>query len=96
VDFVSYIRPELSVLIAVLYTIGLLMKSSTGIKDKWIPLWLGLIGIVLGLAYVLGTSVLDRPEAYFSAIFSGITQGILCAAAAVYANQLYKQAGKDE
>ncbi len=95
-DFASYIKPELGVLIAVLYVIGVLIKNSSMLKDKWIPLCLGIIGMVLGVAYVLGTSELGRAQAWFSAIFSGITQGILCAAAAVYAHQLYKQAGKDE
>ena len=48
----DFVRPELLVLIPVLVIIGKIIKDSE-IANKWIPLMLGGIGIVLGVAYML-------------------------------------------
>lgn len=56
-----------------------------------IPLTLGIIGIVLSAAWVLATSDLDGWQSILLAAFIAVTQGILCAGAAVYGNQLIKQ-----
>lgn len=86
----EYIKPELLVLIPVLYFIGTGMKKSE-VKDKYIPWGLMVSGVVLSMMYVLGTSGVTMV-----AIFTAITQGILCAGASVYVNQLVKQSTKAE
>ena len=78
----NYISAELFVLIPVLYLIGMGIKKSKWIKDELIPVILGVLGTVLSCLH-LGT--ID---------FSAVTQGILCAGASVYANQLVKQVDK--
>lgn len=94
-DYLDYIRPELLVLIFALAFFGMGLKHST-VADKWIPLILGGGGILLATAYVLGTSVIATGQDWIMAVFTGITQGILCAGAAVYGHQIIKQAGKDD
>lgn len=81
----EYVKPELLVLIPVLFFIGEFLKKSK-INDKYIPLILGGAGVVLASLYIIG-------GAGFSAlnIFAGITQGVLCAGCAVYGDQIIKQ-----
>lgn len=94
-DYMEYIQPGLLILVPVLLGIGAGLKHSE-VKDKYIPLILGCTGVVLALAWVLGTSDIATVKEGVLAAFTAITQGILCAAAAVYGHQLFKQAGKDE
>lgn len=54
-EYQEYIKSELLVLVPVLYIIGLGMKKSK-LKDKWIPLVLGITGIALSAAWVAATS----------------------------------------
>jgi len=89
---IQYIRPELVILPVVLYFIGMTMKKSIYIKDHFIPFVLGAISIALCAIYVL--SVSEKPDRYqevLGLIFDIIIQGVCCAAASVYANQLSKQ-----
>lgn len=87
------IRPELLVLIPVLYFIGMGIKKSETISDKYIPLLLGAFGIFLSVLYVFTTATYGE---ILQTLFVGITQGILCAGCSVYINQLLKQNGKDD
>lgn len=90
----EFIKPELLILIPVLYLIGSALKKSSFI-DKKIPYLLGLFGVCLTLLYLLPqATVLDWKEV-ITILFTGVTQGILLAGASVYVNQLVKQAGKE-
>jgi uncharacterized membrane protein len=89
-DYTKYIKPELGVLIPVLYVIGMFIKA-TKIPDYMIPLILGAAGILLATFWMLSSSVISDWQDGLMAVFTGITQGILSAAAAVYVNQLIKQ-----
>lgn len=91
----EFIRPELLVLIPVLYLIGMGIKKSM-IKDNYIPIILGTCGVLLATIYVIAAEPVFTIQALPTAIFTGITQGILCAGASVYINQIYKQATKDD
>lgn len=89
IDFENYIKPELGFLIPLLYIIGMMIKNTNVIKDKWIPLILGIIGIVISfftVGSIEGFTLVGTTTA--------ITQGVLCAGSAVYVNQLFKQSGK--
>lgn len=94
-EIVNYIKPELLILIPVLYFVGLALKRSA-IKDKLIPLILGLSGILLSVLYVLAAGSFEGFQSAMLGLFTALTQGILCAGASVYANQLYKQGTKGE
>ena len=91
----DFIKPELLVLIPVLYLLGTALKKSA-VQDKWIPWVLGNVSVVLSVVFVLATCELAGWREVLLALFSGTTQGVLCAGASVYVNQLKKQAGKEE
>lgn len=90
----DFIKPELLVLIPVLYIVGHGFKKTSLIKDKFIPLLLGSISILLAGLYTFATSDVNGIKEITMAIFTVITQGVLIAGASVYANQIYKQLQK--
>lgn len=86
----EFIKPELLILVPVLYLIGKGLKASA-FKDKFIPVTLGTVSIVLSALYVFATTDVNSAKLIAMAAFTAITQGILTAGASVYFNQLYKQ-----
>ena len=95
-NIMEYIRPELVILIPVLYFVGVGLKKSESVPDKHIPIILGVAGILLAALYVVATSALDSWQAGIMAAFVAATQGILTAGCSVYVNQLIKQKEKGE
>lgn len=91
----EFIKPELLVLIPVLYLVGVALKKSQ-VADKYIPVLLGGISVILSFLFIMATSVIGGWQEALMAVFSGLTQGILCAGASVYVNQIVKQSGKSE
>ena len=91
----EFIKPELLILIPVMYLFGVALKKSQ-MADKHIPWVLGAASVVLSFLFIAATSDIAGWQEALMAVFSGITQGALCAGASVYANQLVKQAGKSE
>lgn len=87
----EYIYPELLVLIPVLYFIGWCIHRSSKIDNKYIPMMLGGFGVLLSALYMLSTTTTVTFNGVFAIIFAAIVQGLLCAAAAVFVNQLKKQ-----
>ena len=92
-NFEDFIKPELLVLIPVLYLIGVAIKRSN-LNDRWIPIVLGAAGVVLAGLYVFATTDMSGGKDAVMAVFVALTQGILTAGASVYANQIYKQITK--
>ena len=95
-DVMTYVKPELIVVAIALYFLGLALKKAAIVKDKYIPLILGAVSIVLCLAYVLGNCPLSTQRNTAMAVFTAVTQGILAAGLSNYVHQLIKQAGKEE
>ena len=91
----EFIKPELLVLIPVLYLFGMALKKSQ-VADKHIPWLLGVASVVLSFIFIIATSVINGWQEALMAVFLGLTQGVLCAGASVYVNQLVKQSGKME
>lgn len=92
-DWQAFIKPELLILIPVLYFVGEAIKKSR-IKDTAIPFILGCAGAILSAIYLFASTQVSGAQAIATAVFTAITQGILCAAASVYGNQILKQASK--
>ena len=92
----EYIRPELLILAIVLYFLGIAIKNTEVIKDKYIPLVLGFVGILFSAIYVVATSSVASYQDVLTIIFTSIVQGILVAGASVYVNQLIKQSEKEK
>ncbi len=82
-DFAQYITQNALILIPALYIVGMVIKNTEKINDKYIPLILLFLGI-LGAVGIMGPSV------------ESVIQGILVTGATVYTNQLIKQSCKKE
>ncbi len=89
-DITEYIDSELFIIIPVLYVIGIAIKKSD-INDKWIPLILGGMGVALATVYKIALYTPDSVSESLKIVYVGFTQGILCAAGSVYANNIIKQ-----
>ena len=50
---VNYIKPELLITAVALYFMGIALKEAQAVKDKYIPLILGGVGILVCGIYVL-------------------------------------------
>ena len=80
-DFVEYVIEQALVLIPALYVLGMIIKHTQFVKDKYIPVILLVVGIAGAIA-LLGVTV------------EAVIQGILVTGVAVFTNQLVKQASK--
>lgn len=95
-QILEYVKPELIVVALVLYFIGSWLKQAQFIKDKYIPLILGAVGIVICSIYVFASSQCNTGQGIAMAVFTSATQGILVAALSTYINQIGKQLDKDD
>lgn len=95
-QIMNYIKPELIVVAVVLYFVGMWLKKAQAVKDKYIPLILGGIGIALCAIWVLATSTIGTGQEIAMAVFTAIVQGILVAGVSTYINQIVKQSQKAE
>lgn len=95
-QILNYVKPELVVVAVVLYFVGMGLKQSQAVPDKYIPIILGVIGIVICGIYVVATCSLSGVQNVAMAIFTAIVQGILVAGLSTYVNQIIKQANKEE
>jgi len=92
IDYLKFIKPELLVLIPVLYAIGVWFKNSSVIKDWKIPFILTGVSVFLTALYLLGTEFPAVGSLVAAYIFTAIVQGVLCAAGAVFTQNVVKQA----
>ena len=81
-DFTKFITEQALILIPVLYVVGMFLKSTEKISDKYIPTILLVVGVI-GANALLGVSV------------NSTIQGVLVAGTSVFANQIIKQIGKE-
>ena len=91
----EFVKPELLVLVPVLYLVGAGLKKSE-LADRLIPATLGLAGVLLAAMYIAATGEFRTAQDVIAGAFAALTQGVLCAGASVYVNQVVKQAGKNE
>ena len=87
----DYVKPELLIVTAVLYFFGIAF-----IKDKYIPITLGVTGIVICGIWVTSTAHFAGIQDVLAAVFASVTQGIVVAGLSTYIHQIIKQAGKEE
>ena len=95
-DLMQYIKPELVIVAIVCYVVGIGLKKTQTIKDKYIPFILGTSSIVLCAIWVFANCPVSTGQEIASAVFMAITQGILMAGLSTYVNQLIKQTKKTE
>ena len=92
-DYLSYIAPEMLVLVPVLYGMGIVLKQ-TALKDQFIPAILTCISVLFTILYIFSAKAMSTPQEIAQALFTALTQGILIASASVYTNEVVKQAKK--
>lgn len=92
----NYVKPELLIVAVVLYFVGMGLKHAQAVKDKYIPLILGGIGIILCAVWVIASCPLKTGQDIAMAVFTAIVQGILVAGLSTYVNQVIKQINKAE
>lgn len=80
-NLMGYVMDNALILIPVLYVLGAILKGTEKVEDKYIPVVLLPVGIVLAML-IVGLNV------------NGFIQGILVTGATVYTNQLVKQINK--
>lgn len=90
----QFVKPELLVLVPVLYFIGVGFKKAKRVKDNNIPLFLCGCGIGLAVLWVLATANVTGWQSALMAVFTALVQGILCAGTSVLVNQIIKQKQK--
>lgn len=95
-QIMEYVKPELMIVAVALYILGMFLKQTTMVLDKYIPVILGIVGIVLCAIWVFATTSVSSPQDIALAIFTAVIQGILVAGASTYVNQIVKQSGKEE
>lgn len=95
-QIMNYVKPELVVVAIVLYFIGMWLKQTAFIKDKYIPLVLGIVGIFVCGIWVMATASFATAQDIALAVFTAIIQGILVAGLSTYVNQIVKQSNKEE
>ena len=95
-DYTTYIKPELLALIPALNFLAHVMKHSFKFDHQKIPLGIGIASVVLCSVWVLALSDISHYRDTLMAIFIAVVQGLLCAGAAVYAHQVYRQNLKRE
>ena len=77
-EITSYLSEKMFPLVIFLYVVGMILKSTERIKDKYIPLILLPVGVLFSLL-ITGLSV------------DGVIQGVLATGVTVYGNQVVKQ-----
>lgn len=90
----NYIKPELLILIPLLYALGMCFKSAKTFRDNMIPLALGVIGVVMAGLWFCGTAMPAGFAEILMTIFTSVCHGVICAAVAVYGDQILKQRNK--
>jgi len=92
----SYIDPGLLVLVPVLYIIGMAIKKFKRFNTAYLPIVLGILGILLSAMYFYTQLEISDLKQLLELIFNSFIQGILAAGASVYFNQLKKQMQNNE
>lgn len=95
-QIMNYIKPELLIVTVVLYFIGIALKQTQAVNDKYIPLILGGAGIAISAIYVFATCSCNTGQDVAMMVFTAITQGILVAGLSTYVNQIFKQLNKEK
>lgn len=89
----KFIKPDLLILVPVLFCIGNGLKKSN-VKDNKIPIIVGVLGILFSFIWIFSTTNVLGIKEVSMAIFAGFSQGILIAGGSVFFKQLDIQAKK--
>ncbi len=88
----TLVKADYTIIIAVLYFIGIGLRRLKAFPNNYIPLCITLVGI--GLAALSSLSRLPDYNNLAALLFDSIAQGILCAGMSVYVNEFIKHTVK--
>lgn len=91
---IDYIDPAFIPIVIALWCIGRGLKESKAVKDAHIPALLAVIAVGLVGLWLCAQGLPAGIGQVLVLIVNALIQGILCAAVAVWGNQIVKQAGK--
>ena len=69
-EAMNYVKPELIVVAFVLYFFGVALRQAQAVKNKYIPLILGGISMVLCAVWVMATSEIETAKEGAQAVFT--------------------------
>lgn len=78
-EFINYVTENALILIPVLYIIGNILKGTSKVSDRFIPVILLPIGIIFSIGVMRSISI------------DAVIQGVLVTGVTVYSNQIVKQ-----
>ena len=87
-ELFALVKTDYTIIIAVLYFIGIGLRKLKGFPNNYIPLCITLTGI--GLAALSSIARLSYYANLAALVFVSIAQGILCAGMSVYVNEFIK------
>lgn len=91
---IDYIDPAFIPIVIALWCIGRGLKESKAVKDAYIPALLAVFAVGLAGLWLCAQGLPVGIGQVLVLIVNALLQGILCAAVAVWGNQIVKQAGK--
>ena len=94
-QIINYVKPEFVAVIVVLHFIGNSLERAGLVKKKYLPLILGMIGIFVCGAGIIGTSDPSNIQEISMAVFTAVVQGTLVAGLSTSINQIMKQVSKN-
>ena len=80
----EYIKPELLVLVPLMFGLGAALKADKRFPSANIPYTLAVAGMALAALYGAATAQLDGWQSVALAVFTAIVQGGLCALCLLY------------
>lgn len=88
-DLLQFVQPDILILIAFVWCLGLFLKKITWFKQEWmIPFILLFVSIIFSVLYIV---FVVGDGAGVETIISAIIQGVIIAALAVFGNETLKQ-----
>ena len=92
-DLMKFIPNYMIILLVAAYVLGTILKNASIVKDKYIPLILGVLCITIAILLVI---INGQYKVIYEAIITGLLQGIIIWGVAIGVNQTVKQLNKYE
>ena len=95
-QIMEYVKPELVIVAVALYILGMFLKQTTIVLDKYIPVILGIVGIVLCAIWVLATLFVGSPQIIVLGFFTELIRGFLFPVGSLILIRMVNSIGKAE
>ena len=90
----DYIKPELIIVAVALYFLDMGIRKTGLVKEKFIPLIIGVSGVVICALYVFATCQCAGAADVAMAAFTSVTQVLVVSGVSIFAKQIIK--GKEK